>query len=63
MSTSDLTPKNVIWIAIGGLMTMLLGVNGFFIKNLVEKIDRVDSIETRLGVIETKLDFFIKRGN
>lgn len=62
MSSHDMSPKSIIWIAIGGLMTMLLGVNGFFIKNLVEKVDKVDSIENRLGVIETKIDFFINRG-
>lgn len=63
MSSHDMSAKSVIWIAIGGMLTMLLGVNGFFVKNLVEKVDRVESIENRLGVIETKIDFFIKRGN
>lgn len=59
MSSEELTPKNIIWIALGSVITMLIGVNAFFVKNLVEKVGKVDSIETRISVIETKMDYLI----
>ena len=39
-------------IVVGFLITFAIGGNGFFIKRLVDKIDRIDDIERRIVLMQ-----------
>jgi hypothetical protein len=58
---SPLKNNEVRQLVVAGLIALAIGGNGFFIKRLVDKIDRVDDIERR--VITLQADISIIKGS
>lgn len=59
MSSSEFSTKSILWTLVGSIFTTLVGVNIFFVRGLVEKIEKVDGIETRMSILENKIDFIV----
>lgn len=58
---SPLKNNEVRQLVVASLIALAIGGNGFFIKRLVDKIDRVDQIERR--VITMQADISIIRAS
>ena len=59
MADGSFNVKSVVWTAMGGLITLLIATNAFFIKGLVDKIGHINNIESEIAIIQTKLEFLV----
>ncbi len=47
-----MTQKEINHLIISAIITFAVGVNGYFIKRLVDKVDRIDEIEKGIALLQ-----------
>lgn len=64
MFVTDMTIRRVEGYALGFVITILVSINAFFIKDLVSNIERtaanIEEVRNRLVIVETKMNFILK---
>lgn len=55
------TNAGIIWITIATVMALLVSANSFFLRGIITKIDKIESLENRLTIIETKIQVLVDR--
>lgn len=58
-SSGEFSIKTIVWAFSGLFISILIGTNAFFIKSLVDKIDRIDGLQYRMTSLEEKMDLII----
>lgn len=61
ISVDHFSVKNLVWLGLCGVLTLLVGMNAFFIRGLVTRVEGISDIQVRLSVLETKFDLMMKK--